>query len=65
MKNLNCSRDFLSMCGDRMMLSGADVLLIVPAFAPFNLNGNTRVGTVYMVVLKNIVWPGFFCGFKK
>jgi len=59
MKNLNCSRDFLSMCGDRIMLNGADVLLIVPAFAPFSLNGNTRVGTVYMVVLKNILCFGF------
>lgn len=41
------------------MLNGADVLLIVPAFAPFSLNGNTRVGTVYMVVLKNIVCSGY------
>ncbi len=43
-KNLNCSRDFLSMCGDLIILSSAERFVIVPARNDSILNGSVRVG---------------------
>jgi len=54
-KNLKCSHDFLSICGDLIIPSGVDALFIVALWNVFIFNGNIRVGIVYMVILTSIL----------